>query len=296
MPVDNEAEDNPSKSLSSCGFDSIMAPMNDPKVISPFHGILVAILISLALWLPISYQPVQAATLLQAPIYTPTPGPDGKIIYIVKKNDTLLSISLISGVSVDKLRSLNNLKDDNIIEGQKLILGLAGPAESTAAPGTFPTATSIPPSPTPKAGLGKICVILFNDRNGDSMRQEEEPSIPEGAISINNRSGTVSLTLKTIAGEEPTCFENIPEGSFTISVAVPAGYNATTTGTVDITLQTGDTTYVDFGAQANSVTEAETSIIPSEGKRSPILGIIGGVLLLAAIGLAVFAGRLLREK
>jgi len=48
----------------------------------------------------------QAAPPLQVPIYTPTPGPDGRIIYIVQANDTLLRISLISGVPVDQLRAL----------------------------------------------------------------------------------------------------------------------------------------------------------------------------------------------
>ena len=248
-------------------------------------------------WTLISVRPVHAASLLQIPVTTPTPGPDGKIIYIVKANDTLLSISLISGVPVDRLRSLNNLTGDTIAIGQPLLLGLAGPAETTLTPGPTPTPSPVLPTPTLKLGTGQICVILFNDVNGDSMRQPDtEPSIPEGALSVSNRSGSVSSTVKTEAGEDPVCFKEIPEGVYTISVAVPEAYNATTTNTLDISLQTGDTTYVDFGAQASSSAEAEAPIIPSEGKRSPLLGIIGGVLLLAAVGLAVFAGRLLREK
>jgi len=66
-------------------------------------------------------QQAQAAPLGQSPIFTPTPGPDGRIIYIVKANDTLLSISLTTGVPVEQLRALNNISGDTIIVGQELL-------------------------------------------------------------------------------------------------------------------------------------------------------------------------------
>ena len=63
-------------------------------------GLILAILLA-ALWFAGrsvigSAQIAQAAPAYQIPIYTPTPGPDGRIIYIVKANDTLLGISLIT--------------------------------------------------------------------------------------------------------------------------------------------------------------------------------------------------------
>ena len=113
----------------------------------------------------------QAAPAGQVPIYTPTPLPDGRIIYIVRANDTLLSISLISGVSVEELRELNNLSGDTIFEGQELLLGLAGPPEVTPTQGPTPTDTPLLPTPSPKPGLGTLCILLFNDQNGDSIQQ-----------------------------------------------------------------------------------------------------------------------------
>jgi hypothetical protein len=239
--------------------------------------------------------PVQAAPEWQIPIYTPTPGADGRIIYIVQANDTLLSISLISGVPVDELRALNNLTGDTIIENQKLILGLAGPAETTPTPGPTPTPTPLLPTPSPKPGRGNLCILLFNDENGDSIRQEEEASIPEGAISISNRSGSVSDAIPTGMGLEHHCFDELPEGEYTISAAVPEGYNPTTETSYEVQLGAGEETYLNFGAQANSETLAEAPIIPApEGGKSPLLGIIGGLFLLAGIGVAIFAGRLLK--
>jgi hypothetical protein len=232
----------------------------------------------------------------QVPIFTPTPGPDGKIIWVVSSNDTLLSISLITGVPVDSLRQLNNLTNDTIIIGQKLIIGLAGPALVTPTLGPSPTPTPILPTPTPKPGSGQLCILLFNDANGDSLRQESEPSIPGGAISISNRIGSVSLTADSDSGTEHKCFEELPESDYTISVAVPEGYNATTNNIYSIPLKAGDQTYIDFGAQANSQTLAEAPVLPSEGERSPLLGIIGLVFLIAGVVVAIFAYRLLRAK
>lgn len=241
--------------------------------------------------------PAQAAPAMQVPIYTPTPGPDGRIIYTVKAGDTLLSISLLTGVPLDTLRSLNNLTSDIIYEGQQLLLGYAGPAEMTPTPGPTPTPTQVLPSPTPKPGVANLCLLLFNDINGDSIRQEDEPSIPGGAISFGNRAGTVSEAVTTGDGLDPICFENKPEGEYTISVAVPEGYNSTTTSSYELVLRGGDNTYVNFGAQANSETIAEAPAIPAtEGTRSPILGIIGGLFLALGVVVAIFAGRILRGR
>lgn len=238
----------------------------------------------------------QAAPPAQIPIYTPTPGPDGRIIYIVQANDTLLGISLLTGVPLDKLRGLNNLTSDVIFEGQELLLGLGGPSDVTATPGPTPTPTPILPTPSPQPGQGTLCLLLFNDINGDSIRQAAEVSIPDGAISFGNSANTVTESFTTGIGEEPTCFEQLPEGNYTISVAAPEGYNSTTQNSYDLKLGAGDITYVNFGAQANSETLAEAPAIPApEGSRSPILGIVGVIFLLAGAVLAFFAARTLRN-
>lgn len=271
--------------------------INSPSILLP-----IVILTMVALGLINPHPRAQASPQFQVPISTPTPGPDGKIIWIVQSNDTLLSISLITNVPVDQIRQLNNLTGDTIIVGQRLIIGLAGPALVTPTLGPSPTPTPILPTPSPKPGLGTLCIMLFNDENGDSLRQEEELPIPGGAISVTNRIGSVSLNATT---EDPDpadddlshrCFSDLPEGEYTISVAVPEGYNPTTHMNYTIAIQAGDETYIDFGAQANSQTLAEAPIIPTQGQRSPLLGIVGVLFLVVGGGLAIFATRLLRSR
>ena len=73
---------------------------------------------------------------------TPTPGTDGRIIYIVQEGDTLWRIAAISGSDVADLRDLNNLDADDIVfPGQQLFLGLGGPA--VQQPTSQPAATQV---------------------------------------------------------------------------------------------------------------------------------------------------------
>ena len=72
---------------------------------------------------------VQAAPQLQLTNFpTPTPGSDGRIIYIVQEGDTLWRIAAVSGINVADLRDLNFLDADDIVfVGQQIFLGLGGP-------------------------------------------------------------------------------------------------------------------------------------------------------------------------
>jgi hypothetical protein len=235
-------------------------------------------------------QPAAANQLAQAAYLTPTAGSDGRILYIVKSGETCLSISLLTGVSLDQLRKLNNLKADCVIyPGQKLLIGLGGPAQVSPTPGPSPTATSLLPTPTPFNGVGQLCMMLYNDINGDAMRQDTEPAIGESAISVSNLSGKVSLTGVTASGDTPTCFTDIPEGDYNVSVAAPQGYNATTVMNSSIHILAGDQATLEFGVQISA--KAVPAQV-SEGGRSPMLGFIGGAVILVGLGLGIFVLRM----
>lgn len=248
--------------------------------------------------------PAQAAPLLQlTPFPTPTPGADGRILYIVQVNDTLWRIAAITGVSLEQLRSLNKLGlDDIIAPGDVLLIGLAGPVSATATPGVIPTRPPLAPTLTASMGTGNLCVILYNDLNGDAMRQVEEPWIVGGRISISDRSGEVSETVET----EPLfnqdgeiaykCFEELPEGDYNITAAIPDGFNPTTLLSRSLKLQGGEEVYLSFGVQASSELIAETAVIPDAPRKSPVLAILGGILLLVGVGLGIYVGLLSRVR
>ena len=231
---------------------------------------------------------------------TNTALPDGRILYTVQAGDTCGRIQLLYGISLQQLRELNeNINSDctNLIPGQNLLIALSGPAGASATPGPAPTAAPPTVTPTPFAGTTQICVLLFNDLNGDALRQTDEPVIPGGAISVSETSGKFSKTLETAVNPDPNaypgvCFTDVPEGNYNIGAAIPDNYNATMSLTYTLDLKAGDSAFVDFGAQSRDTTVTQPNQPSEGGGTSPLLGFFGGFLLLGGLGLGWYALRL----
>ena len=233
---------------------------------------------------------VRASGQIQLPQYsTPTPGPDGTIIYIVQPGDSCLRVEALTGVPVAQLRALNRLDENcSLFPGQKLKIGVGGPAGgSTPTTEALATATPAPPSPTPSLGEAIVCVMLYDDVNGDALRQDTEVVIPNGAISVIGTSGQYSKTANTVAGTDPVCFEKVIQGIYNISVAAPAGYNPTTQLNYTLDIKPGEQIFVDFGAQKGGETKPQEPV--NQPGSNNWLGIAGGILLLVGAGLGVYA-------
>lgn len=234
---------------------------------------------------------VQASAPVQGTQFsTPTPQPDGRIIYIVQQGDSCFRISAITGVPEAQLRSLNRLDENCALSiGQELLLGIGGPSGPTPTTEIAVTPTTGPtPTATPLPGAAQLCIVLYDDLNGDALRQDTELFIPDGALSITGASGQFSQTSVTVAGPDPLCFEQVPEGTYNISVAAPTGYNATTQLNHTLTIRAGEQVYVDFGAQQAAVSLPAETGEPESGS-SNLLGMLGIGLLLAGLGLGIFA-------
>jgi hypothetical protein len=250
------------------------------KILLSLLAIMCAGLVLLLLSFPASATPNP-----QVVYQTPTASANGRIIYVVSAGESCLSISLKTGTSIDQLRALNNLDADcTLMEGQELLLGVV--QEAPAAPAETPTPSG--PTPTPFNGNGSICVFLYNDVNGNALAEENEAAIPGGEVSVTDREGDISLVDTTIFGLEPLCFQDIPEGDYNISVAAPEGYNSTTLMNYSLALRAGESSTLDFGAQISSMA---VPVPVSEGGRSPLLGILGGILVLVGAGLGIYVWR-----
>jgi len=243
--------------------------------------------------------PAKASPVAQVEFPSPTPGPDGRILYIVQAGDSCFRIEALYGIPVDQLRGLNPQLDENctLVVGDELMLGIGGPAALSPTPGPSPTPEPPTVTPTPPTGTTEICVLLYDDVNGDALRQETEYGIAGGAVSVSNTAGTYSETQTTVSEIDPdlvepiyTCFTDVPEGEYNISLAVPANYNPTTELTYTLAINAGGLASVAFGAQSQTETVAEPA--PEDGgggSTSPIFGILGGLLLLGGLGLGWYA-------
>ena len=262
----------------------------------PVLAILLFLAGVLLLWLQI---PVAASPVQQVAFPSPTPGPDGRIIYIVKAGDTCDRIELLYGVKVEYIRT-TNLLDENctLREGQSLMIGVGEPSGGSPTSGPTPSPTQVLPTATPSAGgTAQVCVLVYDDANGDALRQESEAAIAGAAISLTSDDGTYSQTQTSVINPDATayqgmCFANVPPGKYTVSVAAPDGYNPTMNLTSSVNVNPGDSIGFNFGAQPKAVAAATTD---SKGP-SPLLGVIGAALLLGGIGIGAYSWRMLRKK
>jgi hypothetical protein len=274
-----------------------------PDIISPMKirpvviiGFLLVALVLFGLSLP-----AQAAPAAQGVQFaTNTPLPDGRILYKVQPGDTCIRIALLHGISVDQLRQLNTKLNANcdLITGDLLLVGTGGPAAApSATPGPSPTPAAPTVTPTPFTGTTEICVLLFEDLNGDALRQTDEPVIVGGAISVTETNGKYSETRPTTAPDPAadypgTCFTDVPEGNYNIAAAIPDNYNPTMKLNYTLDVKAGDRAFVDFGAQSKDVTPTQPKPNGGSNETSPLLGFVGGLLLLGGIGLGWYALRL----
>lgn len=230
--------------------------------------------------------------------FTPTAEANGAIYYTVKEGDNCDTISLLNNIPLDTLRELNNLGFDQCTAlqiGQKLLLGTIPTPVITSGPS--PTPTSILPTPEPIQGFGTVCVYLYDDVNGNAMAEANEVTntgIIGGKVSISHKEGKYSNVGTTLSTGAPICFENIPEGEYNISVAIPEGFNPTSAQTYIIQLKGGDTSTVNFSAQISSKSGNQPA---SGGSNSSIfLAVLGGVILLVGVGVGLYARYILRAK
>ncbi len=260
-------------------------------------GFILGGLVLFGLFLPAHAAP--ASQIVQ--IATNTPAANGNIYYVVQAGDNCIRIALIYNISVEQIIGFNsNLNSTcDIIPGQKLLVGTgaSGAVVPSFTPG--PSPTPLPPTltPTPIAGTTQICVLLFNDLNGDALHEADEPAVAGGAISVSESSGKYSKNEQTVINPDPNayqgvCFLNLPEGHYDIAAAIPDNYNPTMSLNYSLDLKPGDSAEVDFGAQSKDTTVTQPQAPSTGGGTSPILGIFGGLLLLGGIGLGWYALRL----
>ena len=268
--------------------------MNSKRIILLFT--LVS-LFFLGLWLPAS-----AAPNMQQQIPTPTPGADGRIIYVVQAGETCIRVAALNSISVEQLRQLNSKLDENctLIVGQELLVGIISVAGTPTA-GPSPTPGLSTASPTPFTGTTEICILLFEDSNGNANREVTEPAIAGGSVSVTEINGKYSAQQITVIPADPTayqgiCFSDIPEGSYNITMGVPDNYNPTIAKDYSLVMKAGDTAFVGFGAQSKEVVVNPVVQETNNAGRSPIIGILGGLLLLGGAVLGYYAWRLSKPK
>jgi hypothetical protein len=235
----------------------------------------------------------------------PTAGPDGNVVYIVQSGDSLYRIYANTNIPVDQIKAMNGLTSDILSVGQRLILvqgATAVPAATTAATTAptagaagEPTAASATEATTEVANtttaVGVVCVMVYEDANGNTLREEATEGLLAGGniTLVDTATGAPVQVYTTVGVDEPHCFENLPVGSYTVSFAPPAGYNASGNSAPSLTLADGDLLNFEFGAQpsgSGSNTTGGGGGLSNTRLRTALFAAAGIIFLLLAAGVA----------
>ena len=174
----------------------------------------------------------------------------------MRSGDTLIVIAFYHKVTVDGIKQLNGLTSNSILPGQKLLIAVV---TVQPTPTVTPQMTATP-SNTPgwfacrlkrRARLpsfritGSLCVIAYNDANGNA-RNDSEPSLPNVRVTLSDGNKPLDGYVTT-ATDKPRCFEQIAPGKYTVTVAAPAGFTATTTSESTVQVEAGKSVTLVFG-------------------------------------------------
>jgi LysM repeat protein len=270
-------------------------------------------------------QPQQPqATTPPQPQVQATPNAQGAIVHTVVAGDTLFALSFQYNVPLDEIYALNGLNSQSILSiGQQIIIkagpGTQVPAQPTAAPTAAPEAAQPTPAGTPNTAqtpaasdttpvveptataaqvavnANKLCVLAFNDTNGDGIRQPDEAPVAGASFKIIDAQGSSVATYTSSNESDPHCFTDLAAGSYTVDVQPAPGTSATSDKRWGVALTSGSTVNINFGSEGGGTTDANTQPEAAPEKSSggsSIGGLLGGaiglILLLVAGVLGAF--------
>ena len=216
-----------------------------------------------------------------------TPAPDGSVVHTVQPGETLIGIAVTYDVTLDHLRELNNLTTDMVFVGQQLVIRL--PPTPTPAPPATPTPAEVaeePAVPAEPQGNGTICVMSYEDINGNGSREPDEAMLAGISFMVSDGAQTVG-TYITTGVSEPYCFPELAPGSYIVSWSAE-GYTPTSDQRWVVSLSPGATVTHDFGAQAgegaDAADEAGEGALGLPRWAVALIVMLGIVFLLGGIG------------
>ena len=243
---------------------------------------------------PAPAQP-QNVTIERAP-----PREDGSIVHVVQSGQYLNLIAGVYGVSVERIRELNNLGGDIIFSGQELLIKPADGAEATASSATAqadaePTETPRPTTPAQEiaaaptmrpevAANGNLCVLAFRDRNRNAARDPGEDLLAGVTATLSDGQQEIGrYTTVGLSPNEPFCFTNLPAGTYDLMMS-GTDLISTTPPNVRLAVPGGRTVRVEYGAVSS--TEPALSAGSSDDPLTGLSALDGTRLALSALGMA----------
>ena len=209
------------------------------------------------------------------------PDDDAQIFHTVDAGDTLISIALAYGVTLDQLLTLNDLDPEALLQiGQRLLVmrapqfaddaeGIEDSIEADAADTTAEDETEaviggnvergdLPPAPVNAADAPmrdpadispQLCFGVFLDDNQNGMRDAGEASLPAATIRLLDAQDVEQLRYTTDGAAQLFCERRLERTLYLIEGAAPPGFGLTSASRLRLDLRLGGRVMVEFGAK-----------------------------------------------
>lgn len=136
---------------------------------------------------------------------------------------------------------------------------------NTATPS--PTAT-LTPTATSTPVPGTLCVLVYNDLNGNGLYDQGEPLLTGAQTTVKN-SSAVLVGQWTTNGTEPFCFPNLPPDNYTVTEVNPPGYASVSPDLLTLPVTSGTSVEADYGDQAFTPTPTATNTATNTPTSTP---------------------------
>ncbi len=228
-----------------------------------------------------------------------TPDPTGRIVHTVQVGDSISYLAWLYGVTIDDIKRLNNLNSNVIVLGTRLVIkeGSAPTATLSEEQGTPSAevtespaeATSVPAEAPAPETPGSICVMSYDDKNSNGLRDSQETLLAGITFALNDGSQMVGL-YTTDGTSEPYCFTELAPGQYVVSWTADS-YVPTNEQTWSVELMSGSILIREFGVKSAAGAEEASKPPTQTGGGMPtwataLVGALGVVFFLSAVGAA----------
>ncbi|MEA3345334.1 MAG: SdrD B-like domain-containing protein [Chloroflexota bacterium] len=157
----------------------------------------------------------------------------------------------------------------------------------TPTPTVTPTPTSTPtPTPTPTPPVGSLCVLAYEDLDGDGQWDAEERLLAGRRIRLLDKEGNLLAEHVTDGQSEPYCFQGLAPGVYQLVKQTLVGGG---TVSMQAAVVGGKRLTLNFGEQAPPTPTSEPTITPTPTPVSPLAAMGSSIYRMSGILVLILA-------